>query len=67
MNAYIYDYETNTLIPFEEYQEKQKRKEEEKKIEELAKALEKVLSEKLVLSVDLISGEIKVRKKEINV
>jgi len=61
MSGWIFDPELNNYITFEEYQEKLKEK-EKKTVEALAEALAKVLSEKIKLTVDLKTGEIKAVK-----
>ncbi|MEM2506948.1 MAG: hypothetical protein QXF61_07905 [Nitrososphaeria archaeon] len=63
MSGWIFDPELNNYITFEEHQKKLKEKGKET-VGELAEALVKVLSEKIKLTVDLRTGEIKIERVE---
>lgn len=63
--GWIYDSEIGDYITFEEYQKKLVEREKAKMIEELAEALVKVLMEKVTLTVNIQTGEISAKKKEV--
>ncbi|MEM3662377.1 MAG: hypothetical protein QXI68_02210 [Sulfolobales archaeon] len=64
-SGWIYDSEIGDYVSFEEYQRKLSEREKAKMIEELAEALVKVLMEKVTLTVNIQTGEISAKKKEV--
>lgn len=63
MSGWIYDSESGDYVSFEEYRRRMEEKEKRKRIEELADALQEVLTTRIRLVIDTRTGEVKVERR----